>query len=152
MSAWDNLTIDFTDHTTGSVDLPAALRDTITLTLQRALSEEQQKQPRSVTVAVVSAPAIRAVNKKWRGKDKVTDVISVESDSGENEFLGEILLCYDFIRNSAKIDGVSFLRELSFVLSHGILHLLGQKHSEEMFGVQDDVSEEIVKHHKEEDL
>jgi probable rRNA maturation factor len=86
------------------------------------------------------------------GKRKSTDILSfpvfpdtasIERASGGVLPLGEIVLCEEVIRRDARSDGVSYERAMAFVFSHGVLHLLGFDHSEEMFGIQDAVCDEM---------
>jgi probable rRNA maturation factor len=58
-------------------------------------------------------------------------------------FLGELILCYDDIRQYADKEGVKVKKELAKVISHGILHLLGFEHGERMFSLQKEVAEKI---------
>ncbi|PIR71400.1 MAG: rRNA maturation RNase YbeY, partial [Candidatus Nealsonbacteria bacterium CG10_big_fil_rev_8_21_14_0_10_37_25] len=66
---------------------------------------------------------IRKLNKKYRGKNRMTDVLSFP-DNG----LGEIVICLREVKKNAKKFGSSFKKELSTCLIHGILHLLGYDH------------------------
>ncbi len=102
-----------------------------------------------VSVAIVDESEIRKINKELRGRDEITDVISVGEYSDNKDisvvdngqvFLGEVVLCYNYIEESARLNKVSVDQEFFTVYSHGILHLLGFKHGEEMFKLQDDIS------------
>ena len=104
----------------------------------------------SLNVIAVSAEKIQELNMKYLGKDSVTDVLSfgeyadkdaLEEGEEENIFLGEIFLCPTFIENSAKEDDVTFERELVYIFSHGVLHLAGFDHEEEMFAIQESVTD-----------
>jgi probable rRNA maturation factor len=104
----------------------------------------------SVSVAFVDSEAIRELNKTYRQKDKVTDVLSFPEYAGREEmrketaatvFLGELVLCYAYIRQAAEEDGVPLEQEMAYILSHGVLHLLGFRHGKRMFGLQDGISE-----------
>lgn len=101
----------------------------------------------SVSVALVSLDEIQKINKEYRKKDVPTDVLSFsnfeslsrEEKKEKNIFLGEIILCCEYIKKSAKINDMSFSAELGYIFSHGILHLLGIRHGKEMFLIQDSV-------------
>lgn len=125
----------------------------------------------SLSVALVNAKEIKRLNKTYRRKNQVTDVLSFaeyknakavktvvdkppKGESGEI-FLGELILCYDYIKEYAekrKINprtknlrakrfgaGVKLKKELANVVSHGVLHLLGMRHGRKMFEIQDGV-------------
>lgn len=103
-----------------------------------------------VSIALVSEQEIQRINKEYRGKNKVTDVLSfheysrkqdIESEMKKQFFLGELILCYDYIARAAQEDRVSLEQEMAYILSHGILHLLGFRHSPKMFAIQDRISE-----------
>lgn len=79
-----------------------------------------------VSVAFVSEAEIRRLNRQYRGKDKVTDVLSFNLDEGD--LLGEILLCYPQARRQAKELRHGVREELLFLLVHGLLHLHGFDH------------------------
>lgn len=102
--------------------------------------------------AFVDEDAIRALNLEYRGKDVPTDVLSFSEHEGETVrpgadgtvFLGDLVISPEFVRRAASGDGVPFRRELAYVFSHGVLHLLGFDHSEEMFSVQDAVTDAVA--------
>jgi probable rRNA maturation factor len=76
-----------------------------------------------LAVSLVSSAEIKKLNKKYRKKDTATDVLSFTyKDSGE------IVLCPQIIKQNAKNFGESFKKELTQVLIHGILHILGYNH------------------------
>jgi len=75
-----------------------------------------------ISIAFVGKKRIRSFNKKYRKKDKATDVLSFKDG------LNEIVICPAVIKNK---------KELSEALIHGMLHLLGYEHGEQMFKKQD---------------
>ncbi len=105
-------------------------------------------------VAAVSEARIQELNREYRGKDSVTDILSFGEEvsileSGilpvEEVTLGDLIYNPEYIVAAAKEDGVSLEHEMAFIFSHGILHLLGYDHSEEMFALQDEVASELDK-------
>ena len=88
---------------------------------------------------------IHALNKKFRGVDRPTDVLSFafrESDEpeiigAEVEILGDVIISLDRAKVQAEEFGHSFLREIIFLEVHGLLHLLGYDH------MQDDERQEM---------
>jgi len=89
------------------------------------------RRDRTVSVAFVSEAEIRRLNKAYRGKDKVTDVLSFEEEKMEDS-LGEILICYPQARRQAREMGHSVRQEALFLLVHGLLHLFGFDHERPM--------------------
>lgn len=98
-----------------------------------------------ISVVFVEKKEIRKLNRTWRKKDRATDVLSFLYSSGYNKGVveGEIFLCLEVIEKSAGEHQVSFKKELAFVLSHGILHLLGWRHGKKMYGIQDKVVQKM---------
>ncbi len=82
----------------------------------------------AVTVIFIGDKEMQTLNKNYRHKDKVTDVLSFtesDSDLAEENFLGEILIDYQQIKRQSKEFEHSDQDELVFILVHGLLHLLG---------------------------
>ncbi|HIS90450.1 MAG TPA: rRNA maturation RNase YbeY [Candidatus Faecisoma merdavium] len=105
-------------------------------------------------IIIVDNDYIHKLNKEYRGIDRPTDVISFaledEIDNVKLDFrvLGDIYISLDKTYEQAKLYNHSFLRELSFLTIHGLLHLLGydhiQKEDEEvMFKKQDELLNEF---------
>jgi probable rRNA maturation factor len=103
----------------------------------------------SLSLAFVSEKEIKEINKKFRKINKTTDVLSfaefedsksLKKEKSEEIFLGEIILCYNYIRDYAKKNKIKVKTELAEVISHGVLHLLGFKHGDEMFKIQKEVA------------
>jgi probable rRNA maturation factor len=79
------------------------------------------------------------INKEYRHKDYIADIITfaIFADSEEkfifdNEInLGEFMISLDKIKEKSETNNTSFDYELSFLISHGIMHLLGFDHQTE---------------------
>lgn len=113
----------------------------------------QDKEIR-VNAILVSQDKIRELNREYRDKDAVTDVLSfgeyadrkaLAAAADTEMFLGELFLSPDFIEAAAKEDRVTFEREMTYIFSHGVLHLLGFDHEEEMFAIQERVTDFFTK-------
>lgn len=96
----------------------------------------------SVSIVFADKDEIRKINQKYRKIDKATDVLSFCYSSGYNKekIEGELFLCPEIIEKSARENKVPFKKELAFVLSHGVLHLLGMRHGKKMYEMQDNIS------------
>ena len=79
-----------------------------------------------VTIALVSDRRMRALNRQFRGKDYVTDVLSFPSD--ERGFLGDIVIASGVCKRQAREAGHPIQTELRVLSLHGLLHLLGFDH------------------------
>jgi len=91
--------------------------------IQRVLRSEK-KEKTEISLVFVSSVKIRQLNKKYRKKDKSTDVLSYIYDKNS----GEIVICTQKIKKNAKKFKTNFKEELTKVLIHGVLHLFGQDH------------------------
>ena len=144
-------TIDFSDHTNLVKDEWYQHIDSL---LTFAKKKENINNDAELSVTFVDKDEIQNINKIYKDKDKVTDVISfaLEEDEPDIEFneldiprvLGDIIICTDVAKEQAENYGHSFERELGFLALHGFLHLLGYDHmneedEKEMFGRQDDI-------------
>jgi len=89
---------------------------------QEVLGREKQGN-RDLSIALVGQGRMRELNKKYRGKNRVTDVLSFPGNG-----LGEIVIYLREVKKNAKRFGSTFEKELARVLIHGILHLLGYNH------------------------
>lgn len=81
-----------------------------------------------ISVALVDNAKIKELNKKFRKKDEVTDVLSFPMDE---EILGDIIISAEKALEQSKDYGHSFKREICYLVTHGILHLLGYDHKAE---------------------
>lgn len=97
------------------------------------------KENYEVDVSLVDDETIHQVNRDYRNVDRVTDVISFAFNDDKNpkdqinsldvqKMLGEILICLPQAKRQAAEIGNSLERELSFLFTHGLLHLLGYDH------------------------
>jgi probable rRNA maturation factor len=124
-----------------------------------------------LVLAFVSSKEMRALNKKYRGKDYATDVLSFEPVDFESfspepvskprgskprktskaRPLGELVFCLSVIKRQAKVHDLTFDQELGYMIIHGILHLLGYEHenspteAKKMFKLQDQTFAKLIK-------
>jgi probable rRNA maturation factor len=85
-----------------------------------------------VTVVLVGDSAMRDLNRRFRGRDYATDVLSFGyGGRGESEmfFLGEIVISPATALQQALRLGSTLDREVRRLLAHGMLHLLGYDHT-----------------------
>ncbi len=117
--------------------------------ISRSLSTNIQHRKalkKEVGIVLINAKAMRELNKKFRNKNKVTDVLSF---SGDDTFLGDIVLCVEQIKKQAAEHGLESSEEFSYLVLHGLMHLLGYDHEEnevqakKMFRIQDKLFAEL---------
>lgn len=127
------------------------------LTVQKIVFVAAKKEKAikgKVEINIVSDLEIKDLNRKYRGKNKVTDVLSFggggEGFPREEKKFGQIFICYPQIERQAKQFEVTKKEEFARMLIHGLLHLAGYDHveskgAERMFGVQEGVVIELMK-------
>ena len=104
-------------------DLLAVAREAARLTL-----ESQGKTGVSLGIALADDDYVRELNRKYRGKDATTDVLSFplweEGDEAQVP-LGDVVLSLRVASRQATARGHSLETEIIYLVAHGVLHLLG---------------------------
>ena len=104
-------------------------------------------------IILVTKEEIHRLNKEYRKIDRETDVISFALEDGNTyknpyiRMLGDIYICIPIAYQQAETYGHSRIREICFLSTHGILHLLGYDHmnkedEKEMFHLQEELLSE----------
>lgn len=145
------------DETDGRVNA-----DQLTLikdVLQFAAKRLALKDDTEMSVTMMTNPAIKKLNKQYRGVDRATDVLSFAAEESGDETpiimdpemaaelpanLGDLFVSIDKVEEQAKFLGHSVDRELGFLVVHGFLHLNGYDHEQpadekKMFGLQREI-------------
>ncbi len=91
------------------------------------------KDEKNATIVFVSDGAITALNRRFRGKNQSTDVLSFPSETERFEIenaaqLGDVIISVPRALAQAKENGLSFANEVSQLILHGLLHLCGYDH------------------------
>ncbi|OGZ84051.1 MAG: rRNA maturation RNase YbeY [Candidatus Staskawiczbacteria bacterium RIFOXYD1_FULL_39_28] len=89
----------------------------------------ENRETETLSLVFVSREEIKKLNKKFRKKNRATDVLSFNLN--EPKHLGEIVICPDVVKENARKIGVSAKSETMKVFIHGILHLLGYDHEKD---------------------
>lgn len=107
---------------------------------------EGEKAKGDISLALVDVKTIKELNRKYRKKNKPTDVLSFQEKPESITFtekekpkpqikkllkemgLGEIVICPPIVKKNAKKFGLKYNEELARVLIHGILHISGYDH------------------------
>lgn len=83
----------------------------------------------SLGVRLVDDEEMRQLNRRFRGRDAPTDVLSFPGgDTEEGSYLGDVVISIPTARHQAQSRGHSTQRELRLLLIHGVLHCLGYDH------------------------
>lgn len=104
-------------------------------------------------IIFVDNEKIHEINKEYRKVDRVTDVISFALEDNQDivyedfRLLGDIYIAIDVAYDQAVEYNHSREREVCFLATHGVLHLLGYDHmteeeEKEMFGIQEELLKE----------
>ncbi len=111
-----------------------------------------QAEGAEINVVIAEGRTLRGMNRRFRGIDAATDVLSFPLGDG---VLGEIWICPSLVRRNARLFGQSEETELLRVCIHGMLHLFGYDHSgvydenetknlEEMFTLQEGILKAVI--------
>ena len=133
-----------------TADVPGAANDAncalIRRTIRTALAAEGLTAPCEVDVLLTDDDGIHEINRTMRDVDRPTDVLSVpeftltpgelpspeDADPGTGLVpLGDMVLSLERVRAQAKEYGHSNRREMSYLVTHSVLHLLGYDHLDE---------------------
>lgn len=111
----------------------------------------------SISVNLVSETQIKELNRKYRNKNKITDVLSfpilekvrLQVSGFKFQDVGDIFICLPFAKKQAKRENISIKENLARLTVHGFLHLVGYDHersekdAEKMFKLENDI---LLKH------
>lgn len=123
------------DEQSQPLDLPS-LRDLASM----VIASEGFPDNAEATLLLVSNDEMSAYNKRFLDRDGPTDVLAFPVESlmpgvvpetdplGPPLLLGDVIMAPAYIDNQAAEFGVSFEDELSLMVTHGVLHLLGYDH------------------------
>lgn len=122
-----------------------------TAIIEQALKTLGIEDDVEVSCVLVDDERIHEINREYRHIDSSTDVISFAMEDNDQFYvegmprtLGDIFISVDHAKKQAEEYGHSLRREMCFLFTHGILHLLGYDHmtdeqEKEMFGLQDQI-------------
>ena len=103
---------------------------------RRALASESAASPSELSIVVTDDGTVRELNRRYRGEDTPTDVLSFGLDEhsgfalppGSARQIGEVVISYPTAVRQAMAAGHAVDAELAHLLVHGVLHLLGYDH------------------------
>lgn len=110
-------------------------RKRVKKSIVQTLEENSISSPCEVSVALVGDRKMRSLNKKYRGKDQTTNVLSFSINEGKqpvmplgNLRLGDIVISYPQVIREAAREEVLVDDKIDQLVKHGLLHLLGIHH------------------------
>ena len=90
------------------------------------------KKKVSLTILLSNNKNIKKLNKKFRNKNKSTDVLSFPSEKKLNikksPYIGDIVVSYEFMNKPKLLSPLEFKSKVTKIFIHGFLHLLGYDH------------------------
>ena len=90
------------------------------------------KKKVSLTILLSNNKNIKKLNKKFRNKNKTTDVLSFSSgkkiDLKKSPYIGDIVVSYEFMNKPKTLSSLEFKSKVTKIFIHGFLHLLGYDH------------------------
>lgn len=150
------------ENTQQEVEIDNSINELIKKCAEAVLSYEECDFDAEISVTIVDEGEIKNLNREYRGKDSVTDVLSFpmmefeyemifdECDfDGDNVVLGDIVICAKRAKQQAEEFGHSVEREFAFLTVHSMLHLLGYDHEhsedmeQEMFKRQEEILDKM---------
>ena len=147
----------FLSNEQDKIPLPDDMDQLIDNCTRAALAEEEIADDAEISVTLVDNDRICELNSEFRGIDRETDVLSFplgddegfEIDPDTNAILlGDIVISLEKAKSQAEEYGHSFRREVAFLITHSLFHLLGYDHmtpeeETEMFTKQEKVLEKL---------
>ncbi|MCK8058107.1 MULTISPECIES: rRNA maturation RNase YbeY [unclassified Fusibacter] len=117
-------------------EVTEALLSLIEQSVKETVRAENFDEDYEVSITLVSAERIRELNREYRAKDSVTDVLSFitytedgfEVYDDEPVMLGDVVICLKRADEQAGEFGHSIEREVAYLVCHSMLHLLGYDH------------------------
>lgn len=115
----------------------AAISDaTVSLAAQAAFAQALPAglAPYEATIVLTDDAEMRDLNRTWRGKDEPANVLSFPAGDapGEDGALGDIVIAYETSKAEADQTGIPLSEHVSHLVVHGVLHLLGFDHLDDV--------------------
>lgn len=94
----------------------------------RTFAASATEREAAVTLRIVDGNEGRALNRRYRGRDCATNVLTFVYDDGAS-LMGDIVLCAPVIRQEARVQCKSLVAHYAHLVIHGMLHLQGYDHA-----------------------
>ncbi len=105
-------------------------RETIAASV--AESGFEPREGAQVSLLLTGDAEVRALNARWRGKDKPTDVLSFPAAPPDrlslSPTLGDVALAFETLEREAQAEGLPLADHFRHLVAHGFLHLIGYDH------------------------
>jgi probable rRNA maturation factor len=108
---------------------PAAVR---TVRAAIAAAAASAGQSGEISVVLADDATIRRLNRRWRGIDNPTNVLSFPAAAAgaraPSRFIGDVVIAYETLARESSAEGKPLLHHLAHLAVHGFLHLVGHDH------------------------
>jgi probable rRNA maturation factor len=130
----------------------AALRSREVRTVAEKMLRHLGREEHELSVLLTDDAFIQTLNETHRGKDRPTDVLAFAQNEGEDmpspmdqTLLGDVVISLDTAERQARGRKHSLMDEVSFLLAHGILHLIGYDHqTDEQEAIMNEMTSRLV--------
>lgn len=122
--------------------------------VEAALKEEMVDCKANISIVITNNAKIQLVNFEHRNKNMITDVLSFPGyekeewneikTSGEYVVVGDIMVSTEKVAEQANLYGNTFKREFAYLITHGMLHLMGYDHMSEEDKAVMRIKEEVI--------
>lgn len=124
------------DNRDGEFDIPKSIIKDFEDASKVILEMENINDEVEISVSFVNDEEIKQLNRDYRDKDNVTDVLSFPTEmnyhiEGIPVILGDVVICLKRAKEQSEEFGHSFERELVYLFVHSMFHLLGYDHIDE---------------------
>jgi len=125
-----------------------AMIDDVEAVVERAAFAALGDEVGAVVVLLTDDETVRDLNRRFRDKDRPTNVLSFPAahmpDTGEQRLLGDIVLAYGVCAAEAQAQGKTLIGHLTHLVVHGVLHLLGRDHEGEAEAEAMESEEQVI--------
>jgi len=128
-------------------DIPSQTKDElhslVDAVCEAVVNTISSQRDRQFNVVIASDGLVHQLNRDFRQKDKLTDVLSFPLGE-EDEISGEIYVSWTKVEEQAQDYGHTWQREFCFLIIHGVLHLLGYEHGDEPYPEMREMEERLL--------
>jgi probable rRNA maturation factor len=122
-----------------AIEITDGLLAQIEKVIQKVMEIEEISREGELSLTIVDETTIKDLNREYRGKDEVTDVLSFPqydeflSIKDEMDYLviGDVVICAQRAKEQADDFGHSYSREFAYLVVHSLYHLFGFDHMNE---------------------
>ena len=122
------------------------VEDLVRLAAQAALSavDRGDGAEEGVVVLLTDDAAVKDLNGRFRGQDKPTNVLSFPAPANPEHHLGDVALAFETCAREADEQGKPLARHLQHLVAHGVLHLLGYDHMNDVEAEEMESLERVI--------